>query len=437
MKYRMVAIGLVFCSLFRGPAARAQTLTYGPILGRGVTPDHMIVKWGTAAQGDPSQISYRVKGAATFQTLPFAAARDHEGVLTGLTLGTTYEYYVTSGKAKSDTATFTTCPTPGLPMNMVFYGDSRSGMAEHMTVVSHLETTMPEMVFESGDIYEIGAYAGYLSEFFPVVKDLVATTPFMAAPGNHDALSGNLAQNYGLVFPMPRQHPGDPWEPYYAFTCGNAMFLSLNSNSVDDAVQQAFLSDRLNAASADTTVKHVFIWFHHGVYSPGEHGDTVSIQQSWVPLFREPRNKVTAVFNGHDHIYARMNDGSPVVYTVSGGAGAELYTDTGKSAATKVFAASTFNYVSLTVLGLHVSATAYNDQGMQIDSWSLTKAPPPDGGYPPEDLSVSVPDGGADGGSPPPGHGCSAGGTSGGAATGMWLVVLLWASRRRFRRQPG
>ena len=55
--------------------------------------------------------------------------------------------------------------------------------------VAHLAT---------GDITPKGTYASYLSEFFPVTKDVVATTPFMSAPGNHDADS-TLAQNYGLI----------------------------------------------------------------------------------------------------------------------------------------------------------------------------------------------------------------------------------------------
>src|SRR5204862_13892 len=79
------------------------------------------------------------------------------------------------------------------------------------------------------------------------------------------------------------------------------------------------------AARAAATIRHVFVWFHHSAYSVGDHGDSASVQQSWVPLFADPKNKVTAVFSGHDHIYNRLSDGSPVVWVVSGGAGATLY----------------------------------------------------------------------------------------------------------------
>ena len=77
-------------------------------------------------------------------------------------------------------------------MDLVFYGDSRNdplstaGQIEHAKVVAQVATRSPDMVFESGDLVYDGMYAGYLSEFFPVVSSLAATVPFMAVPGNHD-----------------------------------------------------------------------------------------------------------------------------------------------------------------------------------------------------------------------------------------------------------
>src|SRR5438874_3488391 len=103
--------------------AWSQTLTYGPILGRGITPDKMVVKWGTGAAGDSTAVSYRVKGTAgAFTTVTgTSTAKDHEMVLGGLGLETQYEYYVQSGATKSSTFGFATCPDASKPMDMVFY----------------------------------------------------------------------------------------------------------------------------------------------------------------------------------------------------------------------------------------------------------------------------------------------------------------------------
>jgi hypothetical protein len=408
MRHAIVVCGFVLGASLSSVAS-AQSISYGPILGRGVTPDQMIVKWGTGSAADSTSVSYRPKGStAPFTTVTGAAAKDHEVVLTGLTLDSQFEYYVSSGAAKSATYALATCPMPGAPMDVVFYGDSRDGASEHQKIVNQVIARAPEMVFESGDLYVSGTYAGYLQEFFPVTKSLIATTPFMAVPGNHDA-SSTLSTNYGLVFPSPRP-AGAAWQPYYAFTCGNAMFIGLNSNSTGDSTQNAFLANKLQEAHNNTDVAHVFIWFHHSAYSPGQHGDDKSVQSAWVPVI-EAEPKVTAVFSGHDHIYARLTHGSAkIAYVVSGGAGAPLYTANGSTAATVVMGTnqSLNNFTLVHIAGAVATGTAYNDSGMPIDSFTVTQST--SGG--------SGGGGGSDGGSDAGGSGGASDGGVGGDGPG-------------------
>jgi hypothetical protein len=175
----MTSKGLVFTAFLVGVLAPAdgwaQQISYGPIIGRGVIPDKMIVKWGTGSASDGTQVSWRKKGDATFQVATGTASRDHE---------------------------FTTWPAPGAPMDAVFCGDSRDGMADHKKIADPIVSKAPEVVFESGDIVGLGLYAQYVNEFFPSVAGLVATTPLMAAPGNHDATLG--LGGYQPIFPAPR-----------------------------------------------------------------------------------------------------------------------------------------------------------------------------------------------------------------------------------------
>jgi MYXO-CTERM domain-containing protein len=410
----LATIGVCLGVLTSGGVAWSQSITYGPIIGRGVTADQMIVKWGTGATNDPTSVGFRVKGAGNFTTVTGSSSKDHTIVLTGLSTDTQYEYYVGSGAGQSATTSFATCPKPGEPMDIVFYGDSRSDMTEHQKVVDQILTKAPEMVFESGDLRVDGTYAGYLSEFFPVVKTLAASTPFMAVPGNHE-YNSSVASNYELLFPSP-QPAGQATRTYYSFTCGDATFIGLDGNIVGDMTQLAFLKSALAAAKADATVDHVFVWFHQSAYSPGQHGDSSTVKSDWVPLFDAAGSKVTAVFSGHDHIYARMNDGSQVAYVVSGGAGAGLYTVSGSSSATVQVKKSTYNFVLLHIVGGLVTATAYDDGGNQIDSFSLGMATPgSDGGVVPpgSDGGVVVP--GSDGGS---GSGSGNGGGGGNGAMG-------------------
>jgi hypothetical protein len=400
---------------------------------RGATPDTMIIRWGTQAATDPGQVSYRKMGDANFATVTGAPAQDHEVALTGLLSGTEYQYSIQSGPAVSQSFSFQTCPAAGLPMDVVFYGDSRSYPMEHAKVVAQVQAKNPEMVFESGDIVPAGLYSQYLSEFFPVVANLVATTPFMAVPGNHDATSP-YAGNYGAIFPSLRP-AGQTWQAYYSFICGNVMFIGLDSNNVLDTDQQSYLTGQLRAAYENPTLDHVFVWFHHSAYSPGMHGDNGSVQANWVPLFSDPHNKVTAVFSGHDHLYARMKNSTDVFYIVSGGAGAELYADTNPSAATDEFSKSSYNFVTVHIAGATVTGVAYDDTGTQLDQFNITK---PHIDPPPPDMAVPPPDGGNP---PPPSKGCTLSGRSvhsaqndaGRASVIAVAVALMLALARRQR----
>src|SRR6476659_8956874 len=107
---RIVAFLPLLVGLATPTVVFAQQITYGPILGRGLTGDQMIVKWGTGAAGDATTVAYRPNGStAAFTMATGAASIDHEVVLTGLAVDSQYEYYVQSGNTKSSTFSFTTC----------------------------------------------------------------------------------------------------------------------------------------------------------------------------------------------------------------------------------------------------------------------------------------------------------------------------------------
>lgn len=100
--HRGLTLGLGAVALLLGSLAQAQTLTYGPILGRGLTPDRMIIKWGTDADSDPTSVFYRPRGSLRpFLQIDGSFARDHEVWLADLLPGQSYEYFVTSGAARS------------------------------------------------------------------------------------------------------------------------------------------------------------------------------------------------------------------------------------------------------------------------------------------------------------------------------------------------
>lgn len=461
---------LLICAVLVGGAgiASAQTLTYGPIVGRGAMPDQLVVKWGTDASTGTAALSFRPLSTGNFATVRGTESKndagsfDHAATLTGLSLATEYEYRV-EGVPQAQTHRASTCPQPGAPMDLVFYGDSRdqplssAGQTEHAKIVGRVLALSPDMVFESGDLVYTGSYADYLSQLFPVIGPMASSVPFMAVPGNHDSgdpLDINtggmsvLSTAFERLFPSP-QPEGSTWQPYYSFRCGNAMFVGLDSESLvanGDAAQTTFLKAQLASAAADALIDHVLVWFHHAPYSPGSgllaHGDNATVQQAWVPLFDDPANKVSAVFSGHDHLYARMSNGSHVSYVVSGAAGAGTTAVDGTSKAMKLAAKSAFGFVLVHVAGKMLAGTAYDDTGAPFDQWTQTStnmtAPTPDGGAPGSsgtsggNTTPSAPANGIGGSGQ---GGCSLLGTrqSGDAtlfALALALALLLAAARR-------
>lgn len=381
------AVAVIAGFLFASLSAHAQTMQYGPLLARGIDPDTMYLKWGFTTS-TPATLNYRKAGAATWQTLSSPDGVDHELKLYGLALDGAYEYSVAYGATQTPNKTFTTCPSPGMPLDIVVLGDSRDGGTRAKTIMDLVKAEAPDLILETGDIASNGAFDEYLTQFIAIASDVVDTIPFMASPGNHDWLSTPVS-NYGRIFAVPRD-ADEAWRSYYYFTCGNVRFLSLDSSVLGSLAQLDFATNQLAAASADPSVEHVIVYFHHSPYSPGSHGDNTSVQNKWVPLFELADSKVRFVFTGHDHIYSRLSNGSAVTYVVTGGAGAPKYPIDSVTVATQEVSLSTYNYVKLHVVGSTIAATAIDSNGATIDTFSAVVPPSPDLAVPtPPDLAAS------------------------------------------------
>lgn len=85
---------------------------------------------------------------------------------------------------------------------------------------------------------------------------------------------------------------------YYAFTEGNARFVVLNSNHPGDDAQRAWL----DGAFGNTGAKWRISFFHHPLYSSGDHARQAReiIRPALEPAL--VRNRVDVVFSGHDHL---------------------------------------------------------------------------------------------------------------------------------------
>ncbi len=204
---------------------------------------------------------------------------------------------------------------PDIPGATVFalIGDSGSGDQSQKSVADamlHYFTTARRFRFVlllGDNLYD----DDYIGEFSVPYKGLLDRgVIFYAALGNHDK---DLEVHY-KPFNM-----GD--RAYYAFTEGNARFVVLNSNHPRDRAQLAWF----DTAFGNTGAKWRISFFHHPLYSSGDHGQESrdAIRPALEPAL--VRNHVDVVFSGHDHLYERIAPQQGIRYFVSGGGGRNLY----------------------------------------------------------------------------------------------------------------
>ncbi|WP_030683177.1 metallophosphoesterase family protein [Streptomyces sp. NRRL B-1347] len=116
-------------------------------------------------------------------------------------------------------------------------------------------------------------------------------------PGNHEtydpagALKGYKSYFGSVAYPDGKS--------YYSFDKDNWHFIALDSNSFDDRAQIDWLKRDLAANGK----KCVAAYFHHPLFSSGEHGNNPVSKPVWKLL---QGAKTELVLGGHDHHYERF-----------------------------------------------------------------------------------------------------------------------------------
>ncbi len=347
---------LVVLALVAASAA-AQLLPGGPYVTL-VTPRSAIVMWVTEQK--PVRYGTTSEGlSATAAASPF---RVNQVQLTDLQPGTTYHYDVPDAGAGS----FTTPPNGHGDFTFVVYGDSRTRPDVHRKVALKIFAVSPAFVVHTGDQVADGRNASHWPTFFDVTREMLRSTVFFPALGNHERNTPFWYQFFG-------RNTG-----YYSFDWGAAHFVILNSDVNNVAPtpeareaywkeQIAWMEKDLEAArSADFR----FVAFHHPPYTAMKRrwADAEKIAARLVPLFR--KHHVHAVFGGHDHNYQRHVDAG-IQYVVTGGGGAPLYDVDGPLPGKTVKAESVENYVIARVEGKVVRFEARTPDDRVLDKFEI------------------------------------------------------------------
>jgi hypothetical protein len=210
--------------------------------------------------------------------------------------------------------------------------------------------------------------------WFNEAETVLATTPFMTTPGNHERES----RNYYNSFEMPRNAPPQLAEKCFSFDVGQTHWISLNT-SIELGPQTAWLTEDLKK----NTKPWVFVFLHRPAYAAhATRGDgNVDVRQAWGALFE--RYGVEVVWAGHDHYYHRSKPvlagavvppGQGPIHVVTGGAGAPLYAM--KLNQYTAVGESIDHYCIMKVQGNQCNVVVYRLDGSILDQFTVTDRQP-------------------------------------------------------------
>ena len=193
-------------------------------------------------------------------------------------------------------------------------GDFGNGSLDQLAVAGRMCSWREEHPFDlvvtTGDnVYPEATPERFEPNFFEPYRCLFEeNVEWHASLGNHDW--GADEGNYVLeepAFGMPDEN--------YVLRESGVRFVIANSNEMD----RQWLRSALPAEAGD---RWTIVLFHHPVFSPGMHGSTPAFTD--LPAIFEEYG-VDLVLNGHDHLYARIEETGGIRYVVTGGGGAPVY----------------------------------------------------------------------------------------------------------------
>jgi 3',5'-cyclic AMP phosphodiesterase CpdA len=207
----------------------------------------------------------------------------------------------------------------------VVIGDNRE---EHDTYPALIEQAMknkPDFIVNTGDQIKHPGNLNEWKKFWELSSPV--QVPYFLTAGNHDEHDGGSEQIFKEQAGMGID------KPYYTFPVDNALFIVLDSE-IDghqgkiDGEQYRWLENLL----ANSLKKHKFVFVHRPLYPEKGKGHHYGYCLDEYPKERDRlqslfvRYKVTAVFEGHEHLYLRKNING-IMHIITGGGGASLYAD--------------------------------------------------------------------------------------------------------------
>ncbi len=347
------------------------SLTIGPYLQR--VSDTNITILAQTESATSLTLYYKRTDKSTWKSVNSNDNTTHRFRLSNLKKGHTYQYYLEDNEQRLTTEyEFDTEKNVknSNELRMVVVGDSGTASVNQYAVLAQMLRWKPELLLHTGDIaYNSGTTEEFITNHFVPYQALLAEVPMYGSIGNHDYSTENAAP-YESLFELPKKASGT--EQYYSFNYDDIHIVSLNTNLpyTEGSEMYTWLEDDLADAQGK---RWTIVFFHQPPYSSGDHGSTVDMQTTIVPLFEQ--YGVDVVFNGHDHNYERNAVVNGVRYIVTGGGGSEnLYEQSNidLNPYSEYFNAI-YHFLGVTISNDSIKIRAINSQGEIFDTVTVTQ----------------------------------------------------------------
>ncbi|MGC9308672.1 MAG: metallophosphoesterase [Thermoplasmatota archaeon] len=277
-----------------------------------VTSDAVTILWETSSPSDDNIVEYGNNDTYGFtQTVPSGGTHHEVTIHPEMATG---RYRVISDDTASHAFSFSLAPDCSSDFTAVIYGDSRGSWDnwEHAALVADaIDAVLPDMVIHGGDMVDDGRVKEQWASWLNATMSLMQNAPLYGVLGNHE----RNGSRYYEIFALPGN------EMWYSFDYGPYHFVVLDNYVPwgERSSQYAWLREDL----ARSMQPFKIVCFHEPIYCSGGHLPRFDVRAVWEPLFIE--HDVDLVFQSHCHYYQRTIPIGGIIYVVTGGAGAPLY----------------------------------------------------------------------------------------------------------------
>ena len=360
MKYLAIVL-TVFLSAHLNSQFRSQQSDFlvKPYLqiGKSPSPQSLQLLWHAAVSNDIWLVEYKSTNADEWKKSEDQASSKiavagiepftvHSTSITGLMPGSTFMYRVSKNGKLVFSSEAKSLKSPEQSYRIAISGDIGAGNNTARKMAYEIHKIKPDMVTIAGDIvYNRGLVSEYTTRYWPVYnKDdadtlgapLMRSIPFVAAVGNHDALTRDLnafpgALAYFHFWDQPLNGPigkeGGAFVPIlvgsdankkafyhgagekyprmtnFSFDYGNAHWTVIDSDPYvdwNDSTLRDWLAKDL-AAAANATWR--FVLYHHPCFNSSRAHYEQQQMRLIAPILE--KGKVDLVFSGHVHNYQR------------------------------------------------------------------------------------------------------------------------------------